>query len=315
LPFYQRFLERFPQLKTLAEADLQDVLKIWEGMGYYARARNLHQGAKMVIQEYGGLIPAGMKEFRKIPGVGEYISSAVLSIAFGQAHAVVDGNVKRVLARLFQFEVPVNKTGAYRTFKNVAEKLLDKRDPGTFNQALMELGATLCKPKNPECAICPLESFCKAHRSGNVDAFPKRVKMKPVPEHRIVVGVVIKNNRVLITRRKPEGLLGGLWEFPGGKILPGEEVEAACIREIQEEVNLVVEVDRYLTRVKHAYTHFKIVMDIFICRFVSGRVKLNGPTDYRWLKLDELDQYPFPRANRKFIPLLINTLEPEYVGN
>ena len=307
LPFYQRFLERFSRLKTLAEADLQDVLKIWEGLGYYARARNLHQGAKMVIQEHGGFVPDNMKELRMIPGVGEYIASAVLSIAFGQAHAVVDGNVKRVLARLFQIETPVNKSGADKAFKKVAAKILDEREPGVFNQAVMELGATLCKPKNPECAICPLESFCIAHRSGNVDAYPKRVKMKSVPEYMIVAGIVHKNSRVLITRRKPKGLLGGLWEFPGGKILSGEKAEAACIREIKEEVNLVVEVDRHLTRVKHAYTHFRIVMDIFICRFVSGRVRLNGPTDYRWLKLHELDQYPFPRANRKFIPLLINT--------
>ena len=172
----------------------------------------------------------------------------------------------------------------------------------------MELGATVCKPKNPECAICPLESFCMANRSGNVDEYPKRVRKKSIPEYTIVVGVVYKNKRVLITRRKSEGLLGGLWEFPGGKILSGEKTEAACIREIQEEVNLVVEIDRYLTRVKHAYTHFKIVMDVFICKFVSGRVRLNGPVDYRWLKLHELDQYPFPKANRKFIPLFIDTL-------
>jgi A/G-specific adenine glycosylase len=308
LPFYRNFLGRFPELKTLAEADMQEVLKVWEGLGYYARARNLHQAAKMVIQEYGGFIPDNMKEFRKIPGVGEYIASAVLSIAFGQAHAAVDGNVKRVLARLFQIKTLVNKTGAYRTFKDVAEKILDEREPGIFNQALMELGATVCKPKNPECAICPLESFCMVNRSGNVDGYPKRVKKKSVPEYTIVVGVVYKNKRVLITRRKPEGLLGGLWEFPGGKVLSDEEAEAACTREIQEEVNLVVEIDRHLTRVKHAYTHFKIVMDVFICKFVSGRVRLNGPADYRWVKLHELDQYPFPKANRKFIPLLTNTL-------
>ena len=168
----------------------------------------------------------------------------------------------------------------------------------------MELGALICTPRNPSCSTCPLQQACRAFRGGGVDAFPKRLSKKPVPHYRIAVGVVSKNGRLLITRRKPSGLLGGLWEFPGGKIGKEESAEQACIREIKEEVNLAVTVESYLTRIKHAYTHFKITMDIFRCRYQSGRIRLNGPVDYRWINLSDIDTYPFPRANAKFIPLL-----------
>jgi A/G-specific adenine glycosylase len=309
IPYYQRFLDRFPDVKRLAAADLQEVLLMWEGMGYYARARNLHRAAKQVVTEYDGRLPATLKEIRKLPGVGEYIASAVLSIAFEQPHAVVDGNVKRVTARLFEIETPVNSTGAYRRFKAVADGILDCKQPGAFNQAVMELGALVCTPRRPTCRSCPVQAHCAAYRSEQVPAYPIRLKRKPVPEYRIAVGIVFKKDRALIARRKPEGLLGGLWEFPGGKIKTDEDPVMACVREIKEEVNLVIEVERQLTRVRHAYTHFRIVMDVFVCRLVSGRVKLTGPVDYRWVRLGDLEQYPFPGANRKFIPLLLKEYE------
>ena len=304
LPYYHKFLKQFPDIQRLASADLQTVLKVWEGMGYYARARNLHQAAKTVVTEHGGKIPTNPEEFRNLPGVGEYISSAVLSIAFDQGHAVVDGNVKRVLSRLFKIDAPVNKSASYIVFKKIAQKLLDTEKPGIFNQALMELGALVCKPKLPQCNNCPMQSFCFAYRDQKVNVYPKRLKNKPTPLHQLAVGIIHNKGRVLITRRKPEGLLGGLWEFPGGKIKKHETGEAACVREIKEEVNLFVEVTGYLTRVKHAYTHFKITMDVFQCRYISGAVMLNGAVDFRWVRLSEIDNYPFPKANHKFIPLL-----------
>jgi A/G-specific adenine glycosylase len=304
LPYYRKFLELFPGLERLAAADLQTVLKAWEGMGYYARARNLHQAAKTLVKEHGGNIPADPAGFRRLPGVGDYIASAVLSIAFNQGHAVVDGNVKRVLSRLLTIGAPVNKSVSYKVYKNAAQELLDPQMPGIFNQALMELGAVICKPKLPECGRCPIQSNCLAFRQQNVDAYPKRVKTKPTPEYHLAVGIVHKRDRVLITRRKAEGLLGGLWEFPGGKIQKNETAEAACIREIKEEVNLSVQITAFLTRVKHAYTHFRIVMDVFRCKYISGTVKLNGAVDFRWIRPKDIDRFPFPKANHKFIPLL-----------
>ncbi len=304
LSYYRRFIKTFPSIKRLAEADLQSVLKIWEGMGYYARARNLHRAARAVVQDHGGKTPDAWAHFYNLPGVGDYIAAAVLSIAFDKPHAVVDGNVKRVLARLFEISAPVNQARSQRRFKEAAGRLLDLQRSGTFNQAMMELGALICKPRNPACDTCPLNPLCRAYQTGRVANFPKRQRRAAVPQYHIAVGVVFKRGRVLITRRKPEGLLGGLWEFPGGKIRDGESARAACIREIKEEVNLDVKIERHLAQVKHAYTHFKIIMEVFCCRFVSGKVVLRGPAAFRWIRIDEYKNYPFPRANHKFIPLL-----------
>jgi A/G-specific adenine glycosylase len=304
LKYYLQFLRTFPTIKKLARADLQAVLKAWEGMGYYARARNLHRAAKTVVKDYKGKVPNTWDVFHALPGVGDYIAAAVLSIAFNQPHPVVDGNVKRVLARLNKIHAPVNQTSSYSQFKEAAARLLDSRQPGIFNQAIMELGALICKPRNPACNHCPLNHRCRAHQAGQVARYPQRQKSRATPQYHIAVGVIYKNNRVLITRRKAEGLLGGLWEFPGGKIREGESAQAACIREIKEEVNLSVRIDRHLAKIKHAYTHFKIVMEVFCCRYVSGRVRLNGPAAHRWIRLDDYTKYPFPKANHKFIPLL-----------
>jgi len=304
IPYYLKFLERFPDIKTLAGSDLQAVLKVWEGLGYYARARNLHRAAKMVLDRHDGEIPSERQAFRSLPGVGPYIAAAVLSIAFGRPCAVVDGNVKRVLSRLFLIDLPVNKASSLETFGQVASELIPSRRPGIFNQAMMELGAMVCRPSNPLCSTCPLMKNCRAFQTQQMGRYPQRVRTKPVPTHHIAVGVVYKKDRVLITRRRPEGLLGGLWEFPGGKIGKKETAEQACVREIKEEVNLHIKIDSAVTRVKHAYTHFKVVLDVFRCSYVSGRVKLNGPVDFRWIRPAEVDAYPFPKANLKFIPLL-----------
>jgi len=304
MPYYRRFLQRFTSLERLARSDLQDVLKVWEGLGYYARARNLHRAAGIIINHHHGILPDGWDNFRKLPGVGDYIAAAVLSIAFEKPYAVVDGNVKRVLARLLLEEAPVNKSTSTKIFKEAADRLLSDKDPGIFNQAMMELGAMVCKPQQPLCSACPIQRMCLAYTTGRVGEYPKKLKRSPTPQFNIAVGVVFKNGRVLITRRKPEGLLGGLWEFPGGKIQNNEKAQDACIREIKEETNLSAGVDTRLCRIKHAYTHFKIVMDVFCCSYISGKVKLNGPVDHRWIKLDELDDYPFPKANHKFFPEL-----------
>jgi A/G-specific adenine glycosylase len=305
IPYYRRFLKRFPTVRRLASAELEEVLKLWEGLGYYARCRNLHRAAKVVVDCHQGRLPSDQRELERLPGVGGYISAAVLSIAFDQPYAVVDGNVKRVLARMLRIDRPANTSASTRVFQAAAEGLLDRARPGWFNQALMELGALVCTPKAPDCRRCPLRPSCEAYRTGQVDAFPKRQRRRPVPHHAISVGVVFRNSRVLITRRKPEGLLGGLWEFPGGKVEKDESPEEACIREIKEEVNLDVSVDTYLTQVRHAYSHFRITMDVFRCRYRKGRVKLNGPVDFRWIKPEEIEAYPFHQANRKFIPLLV----------
>ncbi len=306
LPYYHEFLIRFPNIARLASANLQEVLKAWEGMGYYARARNLHKAAGIVLAKNNGRLPKTWQDFRELPGVGDYIAAAVLSIAFDRPYAVVDGNVKRVISRFFAMEAPVNRPSSKNIYQQAASELLDPHQPGIYNQAMMELGAMICKPRNPGCTACPVKFGCLAYQSGRVADFPRKIKRKATPEYRIAVGIVFKNGRVLITRRKPEGLLGGLWEFPGGKIRKGEMAETACIREIKEEVNLTVGIDSHLSHVRHAYTHFKIRMEVFCCSHVSGRVRLNGPADHRWIKLEQLQNYPFPKANHKFLSQLMD---------
>lgn len=302
--YYKEFLHRFPTLPTLAAADLQEVLKIWEGLGYYARARNLHRAARILMAEQDGSVPNDYEAFRQLPGVGDYIAAAVQSIAFGRPHAVVDGNVKRVLARLGCVDTPVNLPAGHKVFTPLAQTLLDRSRPDIFNQAVMELGALVCRPETPLCNECPLSADCLAYGTNATLRYPLREKAKRTPTHPIAVGIVFHGDKVLITQRASEGLLGGLWEFPGGKINNGEDACSACKREIKEETGLEIEVVEALTTVKHAYTHFKIKMEVFICRYISGKITLKGPVAYRWISIDELDQYPFPKANHKFFPHL-----------
>ncbi len=309
IPYFHDFMERFPTIEALAGADLQAVLKSWEGLGYYARARNLHKAAQELAKGRGGEIPATYAEFRKLPGVGEYIAAAVQSIAFGQPRAAVDGNVKRVQARLFLIDALVNDAASGKIFREAGDRLLDRGHPGDFNQAMMELGALICRPQNPLCPQCPVGKFCGAFARGRQEEFPRRKPKETVPEYHIAIGVVRKEGRVLITKRAEKGLLGGLWEFPGGKIRQGAETAAdACLREIKEEVNLEVKVDAQLARVKHAYTHFKIVMEVFLCDYLSGEVALSGPVDFRWITAEEMGDYPFPKGNHKFLSHLNKSL-------
>jgi A/G-specific adenine glycosylase len=330
IPYYLKFLDRFPDVFRLAGADLQDVLKIWEGMGYYARARNLHKTANVVVDRHDGIVPDDPAVFRALPGVGDYIAAAVASIAFGRPLAVTDGNVKRVIARLYKMDAPINKPASYKIYHGMAVALLDHDDPGMFNQALMELGALVCRPKLPDCPVCPLSGQCLACQGQTVAAFPVREKKSPVPERRQAVGVVFRKGRVLILRRPEDGLLGGLWEFPGGDIMDNESPEAACARIMGEQTGLEVTVGALLTRIRHTYSHFRLEADVFICEEVLGNGPMvaenvigyddseaNGTSERTngraaWASPDELDRHPFHRAAAGIKSLILdsNRYEP-----
>lgn len=306
IPYYHNFIEKFPDIHMLAAADLQDVLKAWEKMGYYARARNLHKAAKVVVNELNGEIPATYEAFRQLPGVGDYIAAAVQSIAFGHPFAVVDGNVKRVLARLLLLDTPVNQTSTKPVFTEKATELLAIDSPGDYNQAIMELGALICAPKNPACAECPVNKHCLAFQMNEQESFPKRIQKKKIPEYHLIAAVISNNNKFLIVQRSTEGMLGGLWEFPGGEISKGETAAKACVRNVQECTQLEITELKSLTKVKHAYTHFKITVEVFQSKLKSGKIKLNGPVDFRWISKEELSDYPFTGVVHKFLKLIIN---------
>lgn len=302
LDYYERFVHKFPTIQSLAQADLQDVLKSWEGMGYYARARNLHKASKLIVSEMNGIIPDNYSDFKRLPGAGNYITAAVLSLAFDKPYAVVDGNVKRVIARLLRIEEPVNSSSSSKKFQETADLMLDQNQPGIFNQAMMELGAIICRPKNPGCCVCPVSSFCQVYATDEQANFPVTIRSRETPEYHIAVAIIFKNERILIARRKPDGLLGGLWEFPGGRRRENEPANLACIRNIKEKLNLNIDKLEFLTHVNHAYSHFKIQVDVFRCRARPGKIALNGPVDYRWIRPEEIHEFPFHAAHHKFIP-------------
>jgi A/G-specific adenine glycosylase len=304
IDYFNRFVERFPDVHRLAAASQEEVLKAWEGLGYYARARNLHKAARRVDEMLNGEVPREKKAVSALPGVGEYIAAAVLSIAYQVALPVVDGNVKRVLARLFCMDAPANDSKSMKVFSAAAGELLDKEVPGTFNQAQMELGALVCLPSNPRCGDCPVKDLCAANKAEKQKEYPKILPRAATPTYDIAAGVVKKRGKILITKRAEEGLLGGLWEFPGGKVKPGESAQEACRREILEETGLLVNVGEPIATVRHAYTHFKIILHVFYCDFVSGKASLDGPVDFKWVRPEALSNYPFPKANLKVFPLL-----------
>ncbi|MFP4355140.1 MAG: A/G-specific adenine glycosylase [Phycisphaerae bacterium] len=301
---YSDFLDRFPNVAALARADLDDVLKAWEGMGYYSRARNLHKAAKMVVEQFDGQLPETVDQLRKLSGIGPYTAGAIASIAFGHDEPVLDGNVKRVLSRLFAIEDDPDATATKKHLWDLARRLIPAGKAGTFNEAIMDLGAMICIPRSPRCTACPLTRHCHAFQLGKQNQLPVRKTKKPVPHHDIAVGIVWKSGKILIDQRPPDGLLGGLWEFPGGKIEKGESQTEAVSRELREEVGIEVDVGEKLIAVDHAYTHFKITLHVYRCTHKSGRPRPIACQRVKWVTLDELDDYAFPTANRRIIARL-----------
>ncbi len=302
VPYFERFVGRFPTVSALAEADLDDVLKVWEGLGYYRRARNLKAGAGAIVRDGGKRLPADYEGLRALPGIGRYTAGAILSVAHGQAYAAVDGNVRRVLSRLWA--VAERSAAVDAWLWTTAEALLPADRPGEFNEALMELGATVCTPRRPDCAACPVSQHCDGFAAGDPTAFPGRVERRPIPHKDVTAGVIRRGERVLITRRRAEAMLGGLWEFPGGKLEPGETLEQCLHREIDEELGITIRIERPLVAVKHAYSHFRITLHTFLCRHSRGRVQDLGCDEHRWVRLEQLEGFAFPKADRVVLEAL-----------
>jgi A/G-specific adenine glycosylase len=302
IPYYERWLAQFPTIAALAAASQQQVLKAWQGLGYYARARNLHRAAQEIVRQ-GGSFPTDLKAVTALPGIGQTTAGGILSAAYNQPVPILDGNVKRVLARLLALRRPPSK--ALKQLWQVSATLLDPQQPRDFNQALMDLGATLCTPKNPACLLCPWRLSCQAHRLNLQNELPMSESRAPLPHKSIGVAVIWNDQGdILIDRRRQEGLLGGLWEFPGGKIEPGETVEACIQREIMEEIGIEISVGDRLITIDHTYTHFRVTLNVHYCRYLSGEPQPIECDEVRWVTLAELDQYPFPKANVQIIEAL-----------
>jgi A/G-specific adenine glycosylase len=306
IPYYERWLSQFPTVETLAIADLQQVLKVWQGLGYYARARNLHKAAQILVEEHQGVFPQQLETVLKLPGIGRTTAGGILSAAFNLPISILDGNVKRVLARLIALRVPPAK--AIKDLWQLSDTLLDPIHPQAFNQALMDLGATVCLPKTPNCCQCPWKPHCQAHLSNLQLQIPMREATSPLP-HKIIGVAVIWNEQgqILIDKRPAKGLLGGLWEFPGGKLEANETIKECIRREIREELAIEVEVGSHLITLEHAYTHFRVTLNVYHCRHLSGEPQPLECDEIRWVTLDEIEQFPFPKANEKIIAALKKT--------
>jgi A/G-specific adenine glycosylase len=305
-PYYRRFVDRFSTVHHLARAQLDEVLKAWEGLGYYGRARHLHRAAKEIVSRFGGQVPDNLDDLLSLPGVGRYTAGAVLSIAYDRPVPVIDGNVKRLLARVFHITENVDKVGTQRILWELAGNLLPRAGVGVFNQGMMELGAVVCKSGQPLCDSCPLAGICEAKRLSIQADLPVRSSRKPIPHYDVTAGIIYKDEKLLITRRPPKGLLGGLWEFPGGKLEDGEDLESCLIREIREELGIRIEVLEPMVVVKHAYSHFRITLHAFRCKYAGGKIRLLECDDYRWITPQELTAFAFPAADRRIIEVLMN---------
>jgi A/G-specific adenine glycosylase len=299
LPYFARWMERFPTIAALAQASQQEVLNLWEGLGYYSRARNLHKAAKIVVKDFNGQLPGSRTELESLPGIGRYTAGAIASIAFGKDEAVVDGNVKRVYARLFQVSEEVNTPAGEKAIWSLAEAQLPSGQAGDFNQALMDLGATICLPRQPRCSLCPLSADCLAYKNHLVRELPAK-KQKPRSPHFIVTAAILHDNhkRVLIAQRPADTLLGSLWEFPGGKREPGEGLKDCLKREILEELQCTIKISEKLGVFKHAYTHFKVTLHAYHCWPLEEIVTPQYHQAIRWVDLAQLDEYPMGKIDR-----------------
>jgi A/G-specific adenine glycosylase len=299
--YFARFLRAFPTVQDLAGASEEQVLKAWEGLGYYARARNLHKAAVQIAAR-GGQLPDTYEGLLELPGIGPYTAAAVSSIAFDRDHAVLDGNVERVLCRLLRVEEDPRKTAVKTALIAAGEQLLAPGRAGDFNQAMMELGARVCTPVRPRCEECPVREGCRAFGELEDPALlPRKSPRKARPHYQVAAGLIWKKGRLLIAQRPSEGLLGGLWEFPGGKQEEGESLEECLVREIREELAVEIEVGVCLARVEHGFTHFRITLHAFGARYLSGEPQALGCAAWRWARPGELGRYAFSRADRRVI--------------
>ncbi|MEM7029170.1 MAG: A/G-specific adenine glycosylase [Chloroflexota bacterium] len=309
IPYYKRFLARFPSVNSLAEASLNEVLKYWEGLGYYARCRNLHKAAIEVVEKHNGLLPTTYDGLRSLPGFGEYTAGSVASIAFAQPVPAIDGNVKRVISRLFAIEDDITKKVGRNKIHEQATAFAEIAPyPPDWTQALMELGAMTCTPTRPKCLLCPAgHGLCRAQKQGLADSLPVKPRRKPIPHYNVAAGIIYQDEnrtKFLIAQRPLDGMLGGLWEFPGGKQEPNETLQACLAREIKEELDLEIAVEEQIATVDHAFTHFKITLYAFSAVLVSGDPQKLGVADWAWVGLDQLDTYAFGRTDRKVIDVL-----------
>jgi A/G-specific adenine glycosylase len=297
IPYFHRWMKRFPTTKSLAKASEHDVLNLWEGLGYYSRARNLHKAAKIIVDQYDSQLPRDLIALRRLPGIGRYTVGAIASMAFGMDEPTLDGNIRRVFARIFDISAPVDSSAGEKVLWNLVAEHLPKGKAGDYNQALMDLGATICLPKNPRCSICPVMKVCQARMKGIQDQRPVLKPKQKTPNYIQAAAVILKHGRVLLAKRPSQGLLGGMWEFPNSRVEndPAKELS----KSLRSGYQLKVQRKDALGAVKHSYTHFKVTVHVFQCELIS----MPKNQSLKWIKLGELEELPMGKIDRQIAQL------------
>jgi len=303
IPYYERFLARFPTVEALADAEPDELMQHWAGLGYYSRARNLQAGARKVAREHAGRVPDQLEALLELPGVGRYTAGALASIAFDRPAAIVDGNVARVLARLLDLDLDVKSSAGQRRLWSEAEALAEGPSPGDLNQALMELGALVCTPRAPRCGSCPLRRLCHGLAAGRAEALPVKAAKAAPRAVEAVAALLVRGARALAVRRPPHGLLGGLWELPGGDLAPGEKPAAGLARVLSERVGLAPAASTQIGVVTHGFTHRALRLHVFRAEAPPGRVRRSELDAHRWLAPAAIAGLPLSAVAKKALVL------------
>ncbi len=308
VPYYRRFLSRFPDVHALAKARVDSVLKIWQGLGYYRRARDMHRAAREILRRFpDGSLPSDYAELRTLPGMGDYTAAAVASIAFDQPVAAIDGNVQRVMSRFLAIDEPLGTAANRHRIAGFLAPVLKRVPPSVFNQAVMELGALVCRPMQPACADCPLSGACRARQTGRTHLLPVRSPRRAVGHERVVVALIQRGDGCLLIARRPTGkMFGGMWELPGGKVRPGETQIAALHREIGEELGVRVRILGRRSPVRQTYSHFRVTVTPYDCLITGGSPRPLAATALRWADCRMLARYAFPLATRRIIAAVVS---------
>ena len=296
IPYFERFMKRFPTVQELAKVEQQELLKYWEGLGYYSRARNLHKAAKLISDDYNGQLPDNYTDLLAVPGLGPYTAAAIASIAFDQAIPVVDGNVLRVFTRYWGLYDDIRKNDAKDKIRQKLQPDIKQHRAGDFNQAIMELGALVCKPKSPDCQNCPISHECYALANNKINELPFKSTKAKTPHYDVAVALIKKGNQYLLQQRPENGLLGAMWEWPGGKQLKAKSLEASLIEKVKHQNGLSIVPGKCLFQVKHAYSHFKITLHVYEVIDFNGRLKSNGISKAKWMTIKEINAIPLGKT-------------------
>ena len=307
IPYWERFLTLFPDVHTLATADFDDVLGAWAGLGYYSRARNLQAAARQINENHGGKLPDDAETLQTLPGIGRYTAGAVASIAFDRPEPVLDGNVKRVLTRLLGIREDIGQPAVVERLWKEAGALVQGPHPGDLNQALMELGATICSPRTPRCADCPVSQFCDARAVGDAISLPIKARKKPARRVEAVAALVVRRGQALAVRRPSHGLLAGLWDLPGGDLAPGEAPRAGLTRTLRERAGLEIARASAIGAIEHVFTHRRLTLHVYRAGTSTDRIRLDGFAGHKWLAPGAFSSLPHASVTAKALDLLMPT--------